>query len=57
MRETESFEIWTWRNMKNISWKDQKNMCWTYEKINCRAMGKECWRNWIPRTCFRAEHQ
>ena len=29
----------------------------TYEKIKLRAMGRECWRNWMPRTCFRREQQ
>ena len=29
----------------------------TYEKIKRRAMDRECWRNWMPRTCFQAEHQ
>ena len=27
------------------------------EKTKRRAMKKECWRNWMPRTCFQAEHQ
>ena len=22
-----------------------------------RAMDRECWRNWMPRTFFQAEHQ
>ena len=29
----------------------------TYEKIKRRAMDRECWRNWMPRSCFQAEHQ
>jgi hypothetical protein len=29
----------------------------SYEKIKCRAMERECWRKWMPRTCFQAEHQ
>ena len=29
----------------------------SYEKIKRRAMDRECWRNWIPITCFQAEHQ
>ena len=29
----------------------------TYENIKPRAMGRECWRNWMPRTFFQAEHQ
>ena len=28
----------------------------TYEKIMRRAMDRECWRNWMPRNCFQAEH-
>ena len=115
----EAFEMWTWRNMENISWKDhmtneyvldqvkenrkllntilEMKKRWlghilrrdslvkeviegrmegkrgrgkprimmlddikadeTYEKIKRRAMDRECWRNWMPRTCFQAEHQ
>ena len=115
----EAFEMWTWRNMENISWKDhitneyvlgqvnekrkllniilERKKRWlghilrgeslvkeviegrmegkrgrgkprimmlddikadeTYEKIKRRAMDRECWRNWMPRTCFQAEHQ
>ena len=29
----------------------------TYEMIKRRALDRVSWRNWIPRTCFRAEHQ
>ena len=29
----------------------------TYEKIKRRAMFRECWRNWMPRTCFQAQLQ
>ena len=29
----------------------------THEKIKREAMDRECWRNWMPRTCFLAEHQ
>ena len=29
----------------------------TYEKIKRRAMDRECWINWMPRTCIQAEHQ
>ena len=29
----------------------------THEKIKRRAMDRECWRNWMPITCFQAEHQ
>ena len=29
----------------------------TYEKIKRRAMDLECWRNWMPITCFQAKHQ
>ena len=29
----------------------------TYEKIKLRIMDRERWRNWMPRTCFQAEHQ
>ena len=29
----------------------------TYDKIKRRAMDRECWRNWMPRTCFQAEDQ
>ena len=61
--------MWTWRNMENISWKDHITNEYvlgqvndikadeTYEKIKRRAMDRECWRNWMPRTCFQAEHQ
>ena len=27
------------------------------EKIKRRAMDRECWSNWMPRTYFQAEHQ
>ena len=29
----------------------------TDEKIKSRAIDRECLRNWMPRTCFQAEHQ
>ena len=29
----------------------------TYEKIKRRAIDRKCWRNWMPSTCFQAEHQ
>ena len=29
----------------------------THEKIKRKATDRECWRNWMPRTCFRAEHK
>ena len=29
----------------------------TYEKIKRQAMDIECWRKWMPRTWFQAEHQ
>ena len=29
----------------------------THKKIKRRAMNREFWRNWMPRTCFQAEHQ
>ena len=29
----------------------------TNEKIKRRAIYRECWRIWMPRTCFQAEHQ
>ena len=29
----------------------------TYQKIKRRAIDRECWINWMPRTCFQAEHQ
>ena len=115
----EAFEMWTWRNMENVSWKDhitneyvlgqvnekrklldailerkkrwlghilrgeshvkeviegrmegkrgrgkQRNMMIdnikadeTYEKIKRQAIDRGCWINWMPRTCFQAEHQ
>ena len=55
--------------MENISWKDHITNEYvlgqvndikadeTYEKIKRRAMDRECWRNWMPRICFQAEHQ
>ena len=27
----------------------------THEKFKRRAMDRECWRNWVPRTCFQAD--
>ena len=29
----------------------------TYEKTKRLAMDRECWRNWMTRTCIQAEHQ
>ena len=29
----------------------------TYEKIKRLAMDRDCWKKWMPRTCFQAEHQ
>ena len=29
----------------------------TYEMIRRRALDRESWRNWMPRTCLRAKHQ
>ena len=29
----------------------------THEKIKRSAMGRQCKRNWMPRTCFRAKDQ
>ena len=28
----------------------------TDEKIKHRAMDREFWKNWMPRTCFRTTH-
>ena len=29
----------------------------TYEMTKRRALDRDSWRNCVPRTCFRAEHQ
>ena len=28
----------------------------SYEDVKRRAHNREVWRNWVPRTCLRAEH-
>ena len=45
------------RGKPRIMMLDDIKVVESYEKIKRRAGDRECWGNWMPRTCFQTQHQ